>query len=121
MSRKYNLNLTRLENNNLNFKLLPKLETLPSSVDLRSGFPPIYDQGQLGSCTAQALCAMYYFADKKYDDKAFLSSRLFVYYNERMIENSIPTDSGASLTDGIFVLKKYIFLIKTKFLLLLKN
>ena len=28
-------------------------------------------------------------------------SRLFIYYNERKIENTIDSDSGASLRDGI--------------------
>ena len=40
--------------------------------------PPIYDQGQLGSCSANALCAAYAF-----DNPALLGSRLFLYYNER--------------------------------------
>src|SRR6266480_3185514 len=29
---------------------IPVLQSLPSSVDLRSGCPPVYDQGELGSC-----------------------------------------------------------------------
>src|SRR5882724_7896342 len=34
-----------------------RVTTLPPSVDLRPGCPPIYDQGQLGSCTANAIAA----------------------------------------------------------------
>ena len=30
---------------------------VPPAVDLRPGCPPVYDQGQLGSCTANAIAA----------------------------------------------------------------
>jgi hypothetical protein len=33
------------------------LVTLPPMVDLRSEDSPIYDQGQIGSCTANAIAA----------------------------------------------------------------
>ena len=33
----------------------PVLAKLPPKKDLRSGCPPVYDQGQLGSCTANAI------------------------------------------------------------------
>jgi hypothetical protein len=32
-----------------------RVAVLPPSVDLRSSCPPVYDQGQLGSCTANAI------------------------------------------------------------------
>jgi C1A family cysteine protease len=32
--------------------------TLPSSADLRAQCPPVYEQGQLGSCTANAIAAV---------------------------------------------------------------
>jgi C1A family cysteine protease len=35
-----------------------------------------------------------------------MPSRLFLYFNERYIENSIYTDSGASLRDGMKVLNE---------------
>ena len=34
-------------------------------------------------------------------------SRLFIYWNERDIENSVNQDSGASLGDGVAALQKY--------------
>lgn len=75
--------------------------TANATVDLRSKFPPPYDQGNLGSCTANALCAAYQFLDKTMGTP----SRLFVYYNERdLIANSdedTNEDSGAYLSDGI--------------------
>jgi len=74
---------------------------LPQSVDLRNGCPPIYDQGQLGSCTANAIAAAFEYDLIKQNAPDFLPSRLFIYYNERSIENTINTDSGAQIRDGI--------------------
>jgi len=78
------------------------LRKLPPKVDLTSLCPPVYDQGQLGSCTANAIGAAFEFELLKQDRaKNFMPSRLFIYYNERVIENTVNTDSGAMLRDGI--------------------
>lgn len=74
---------------------------LPSSVDLRKQCPPVYDQGQLGSCTANGLAAAYEFDLKKQKKKDFMPSRLFIYYNERTMEHTVNSDSGAVIRDGI--------------------
>lgn len=63
--------------------------------------PPVYDQGQLGSCTANALAGCFEFEQCKQGLTDFMPSRLFIYYNERVLENTIASDSGASLDDGI--------------------
>jgi C1A family cysteine protease len=73
---------------------------VPSMIDLRSKFPSCFDQGQLGSCTANALCGVI-----SYDIPKFMGSRLFLYYNERLIEHDIEYDNGAFLSDGIQSLK----------------
>jgi C1A family cysteine protease len=77
------------------------LASLPTSVDLRSECPPVYDQGQLGSCTANAIGAAFEFAQKKEQLADFMPSRLFIYYNERKIEGTVDEDSGAMIRDGI--------------------
>jgi C1A family cysteine protease len=74
---------------------------LPPLVDLRSECPPIYDQGQLGSCTANGIAAAIEFDQHKKDRKEFVPSRLFIYYNERAIEGTVSQDSGAQIRDGI--------------------
>jgi C1A family cysteine protease len=75
---------------------------LPSSSDLRQGCPPVYDQGQLGSCTGNAIAAALQFNQiKEKSADIFGPSRLFIYYNERAIEHTINTDSGAMIRDGI--------------------
>ncbi|KGS12211.1 C1 family peptidase [Pseudomonas tremae] len=78
------------------------LTTLPRSIDLRKHCPPVYDQGQLGSCTANGIAAAIQFDRMKQKLKpAFIPSRLFIYYNERVIEHSVSSDSGAMIRDGI--------------------
>jgi C1A family cysteine protease len=79
---------------------------LPSKIDLRPDCSTVEDQGQLGSCTAQALAGNLEFLDKRPDSKYIDTSRLFIYYNERKLQNTIRQDSGASLRVGIKTLKK---------------
>ena len=75
---------------------------LPEKVDLRPNDMPVFDQGQLGSCTANAISAAYSFnMRKQVEDEIFTPSRLFIYYNEREMENSIPYDNGAMIRTGI--------------------
>jgi C1A family cysteine protease len=74
---------------------------LPPSVDLSSKCPPIYDQGQLGCCTGNAIAAAIEFDQMKQGNRAFMPSRLFIYYNERVIEHTVAQDSGAQVRDGI--------------------
>jgi len=85
-------------------------------IDLRSEMPQIYDQGNLGSCTANALGAAFEYNQmenlipyKCLTNKTatpFMPSRLFLYYNERAMAGDIPYDSGASLEDGVISLYK---------------
>ena len=77
------------------------LATFPTKVDLRPKCPPVYDQGQLGSCTANAIAAAVEFDLMKESKKVFTPSRLFIYYNERVIEGTVESDSGAMIRDGI--------------------
>ncbi len=79
------------------------LKKLPASVDLTSSFPdPPYNQGELGSCTANAIAAAIQFGRKKHGQTPnFIPSRLFIYYNERAMEGTVNSDSGAQIRDGI--------------------
>jgi C1A family cysteine protease len=75
---------------------------LPAKTDLRDRCPKeIYDQGQLGSCTANAIGAAFEFELLKQQAQDFMPSRLFIYYNERVIEGTVDSDSGAMIRDGI--------------------
>jgi C1A family cysteine protease len=84
----------------------PTIETLPETVDLRSQCSLIESQGSLGSCTACALVGNLELLKKKELNKVLNFSRLFLYYNERLIRKTTDTDSGASLRDGIKTLVK---------------
>ena len=77
------------------------LTALPPSADLRSTCPPVYNQEQIGSCTANAIGAAFEFETTKQGLPDFMPSRLFIYYNERAMEGSIATDSGAQIRDGV--------------------
>lgn len=78
------------------------LQALPSSMDLRPECPPVYDQGQLGSCTANAIAAAIEFDQMKQKlAQVFVPSRLMIYYDEREIEGTVSSDSGAQIRDGI--------------------
>jgi len=83
-----------------------QLRALPPRVNLTSRCPSVYDQGPLGSCTANAIAAALQFeqatAPPHPDCPAsFTPSRLFIYYNERVIEGTVDEDAGATLRDGI--------------------
>jgi C1A family cysteine protease len=75
--------------------------SLPASVDLRAQCPPVYDQGELGSCTANAIAAALEFDAARQKLTVSTPSRLFIYYNERAIEGTVSSDSGAQIRDGI--------------------
>jgi C1A family cysteine protease len=79
--------------------------TLPISVDLRRWCPPIEDQGQLGSCTANAGVGMVEYYEKKAFGKHIDASRLFLYKATRNLAE-LKGDSGAFIrsTMGALVL-----------------
>lgn len=75
---------------------------LPASVDLTAACPPVYDQGRLGSCTANAIAGAMEFDQMKQNlSPVFVPSRLFIYYNERVMEGTVDSDSGAQIRDGM--------------------
>ncbi len=80
---------------------LRQLAGLPVCVDLTSQCPAVYDQGQLGSCTANAIGAAVEFDRMKQGLPDFIPSRLFIYWNERNMEGTVQSDSGAQIRDGI--------------------
>jgi len=83
------------------------LAALPPQVDLRPQCPPVYDQGELGSCTGNAIAGAVHFDRRKQGlSPDFVPSRLFIYYNERVIEHSVSQDAGAMIRDGIKSISK---------------
>lgn len=76
-------------------------------VDLRDSgkLPPIWDQGQLGSCVSHGVAGAYCYDAG--EGATFDPSRLFLYYNGRVIEGTVDEDSGLTCADGIKALAKY--------------
>ena len=74
---------------------------LPVSVDLRPEFQPVYAQGQSNSCTANAIAGAIEFDQRKQGNQEFMPSRLFIYYNARVIEGTTDQEAGAAPRDGI--------------------
>jgi C1A family cysteine protease len=76
--------------------------TIWTKHDLRPCMPrTIPDQGQLGSCTANAIGGSIQFDLLRQGLLYFFASRLFIYYNEREMEGTTGQDAGANIRDGI--------------------
>ena len=82
---------------------------LPPRIDLRVTHKldfPIYDQGQLGSCTANAIAAALRYEAGQQELADIDPSRLWIYYRERELEGNVGTDAGAEIRDGLKVVAK---------------
>jgi|SRR5579859_4338964 len=90
-----------------NFLSISKPVALPAAVDLRPSCPPVYDQGDLGSCTGNAIAAAIEFDLMKQGKSPIAPSRLFIYYNERLMEGDVGEDAGAQIHDGIKCIATY--------------
>jgi C1A family cysteine protease len=77
-------------------------QTQEPVVDLRNYCSPIEDQGNIGSCTGNAIAGQIELIDRK-GGKQLDVSRLFIYYEERVLEGSVRYDAGAYIRDGIKV------------------
>ena len=88
---------------NLDERIL-KAAQLPAKFSLRDKMPKVFDQGQLGSCSANGIVAVLMAAGMKQGEAELMLSRLFVYYGERVIEGTVNEDSGAQIRDGIKVI-----------------
>ena len=66
----------------------------------------VFDQGYLGSCVSNALSFVYSLLEYKQGNYVFITpSRLFIYYNGRVLENYVQYDYGLEIYDGISTMK----------------
>ena len=81
------------------------ISTLPTSVDLKKWFSPIEDQGELGSCTANAGVGVFEYFERRAFREHIDASRLFLYKVRRDLMQETG-DTGAYLrtTMGAMVL-----------------
>jgi C1A family cysteine protease len=74
---------------------------LPDKVFIE-GLPPVFNQYQLGSCTANAVAnAHLYCQMKQPGGESITPSRLFIYYNARKVRGWEKVDSGSSIRDAV--------------------
>lgn len=78
--------------------------TPTSDLSVSPFMPPVWDQGQLGSCTAHSVGGAYSFAAAASGAPNEMPSRLYIYYHERLIEGTVGQDAGAMIRDGFKVL-----------------
>ena len=90
----------KLDNRDYRYSLTNKAS--PNIVDLRPYCSPIENQGNLGSCTGQAIAGAIELLNKR-NGKPTDVSRLFIYYYERLLLGTVNYDSGAYIRDGIKV------------------
>ena len=83
------------------------LTQLPDSIDMEPFMAPVFDQGDLGSCTGNAIAGLMEYRENKLAGLTnqhfnFITlSRLYVYYNERAMEGTVKQDAGAIISDGM--------------------
>ncbi len=87
--------------------LAPPTGSYPPVIDNRGWDWGIYDQGQIGSCTANAVLSAFRNVRFRANKIDFDGSRLAQYYWARYIEGGQKSDSGAELRDAMKVLSKF--------------
>ncbi len=103
MTRTYGWKKDRIERDNHTWKLEAPVP-LPVKIDLTVGMVPCYDQGDLGSCTANAIIGLIQYDQIKQKLPITMESRLRLYYDERALEGTIKSDAGAEIADGFRVI-----------------
>ena len=100
---KYHWRPDKVDNRDYKYSVTNKTQS--NVVDLRNYCSLIEDQGNLGSCTGNAIAGAIELLNKR-NGKQTDVSRLFIYYYERALTNTINYDSGAYIRDGIKVTNK---------------
>jgi C1A family cysteine protease len=85
----------------------PSMFVIPATSNLESLCSRVENQGARGTCTGQAFADAMEMRDRWLGKDSVELSRLFIYYNERLLLDSIYEDSGARIRDGIKALRKW--------------
>ncbi len=105
--RKYGWKRDLFDGRDKHYKAIRPTVTLPDKVDMRSWCSKVEDQGNIGSCTGNATVGALELLENKDQVKFTDFSRLFAYYNARLLENNTENDDGAYIRDVIKGLAKY--------------
>jgi C1A family cysteine protease len=79
------------------------LTRLPKHHSVRDKMPGVYDQGQLGSCTGNAIAGAMEYNQIQAGQDPITPSRLYIYWHEREMEGTVSQDAGAEIRDGLKV------------------
>jgi C1A family cysteine protease len=108
---KYNLIRDPYDSRDLKYALSMEpaqvAQAAPLVSDLRGSCSPIENQGQTSSCTGHAIVGALEYDEIVQGETLIPLSRLFVYYNERLVEGMEFADSGACIRDGIKTIAQY--------------
>ena len=80
----------------------PGAQGVPNNVRL-GNLPPVYDQGQVGSCTANAIAGAIEILQNNQGLPSISPDRMAIYYQERALEGTTGSDAGAMVADGVKV------------------
>ena len=85
----------------------PRQGLLPTKADLRDQCPPVYDQGEVGACTAFTIAkGLRELKQLQRGGKPVPMSALWFYYEERALAGTTAKDAGATIADGMKVLTR---------------
>ena len=86
-------------------KSKPMKPYIPTAFSLKDKFPPVYNQGQTGTCTSCAVlaCDDYYYHDKP----AWLPSWIFTYYNQKKMNHDMKADDGSCVEFALKAVRKF--------------
>jgi len=81
--------------------------SLPTKVDLRYLCSPVENQRELSSCTANACVGALEMLEKQQGIPQEDLSRLYVYWNTRILDGSVDKDQGAYLSTSMRAIQKH--------------
>lgn len=83
------------------------IEEPAAKSDLSDGLPSVMNQGNLGSCVAQATVCAWSYARRKQGEDHLPISRLLVYYEARKAIGTTSWDSGSQIVDAVNWLQRW--------------
>jgi len=82
-------------------------EKLPAVVSQLQWMPPVYDQGQEGSCTAFGAKEVREWLSTRYPGRYRALSAQFQYYCERLLNGDVPDDAGSSVSTAMASMRTF--------------
>jgi C1A family cysteine protease len=81
--------------------------TIPNNIDLRDTKNIPTESYTLSLCTTNTLCTVFEYEQKRQLQQIFKPSQLFLYYNERVLDQTTDCEiGGGSIRDGLKIINK---------------